>query len=78
MISRIRRGVVEPIEFQAEIIKVQQLQNDLAIRVTLDLPESMIMVMAQLAECKRAGALLRIKADPYLPDQPQTAGRFDQ
>lgn len=56
----------ELIEFTAEIIKVQQLQNDLAIRITLDLPESMIMVMAQLAECKRAGALLKVQAEPIL------------
>jgi hypothetical protein len=58
--------VAELIEFPAEIIKVQQLQNDLAIRITLDLPESCIMQMAQLAECKRAGAVLQVKAEPII------------
>ena len=58
--------MAELIEFPAEIIKVQQLQHDMAIRITLDLPESCIMQMAQLAECKRAGAVLRIKAEPFV------------
>ena len=58
--------MAELIEFPAEIIKVQQLQIDFAIRVTLDLPETCIMQMAQLAECKRAGAVLQIRAEPYL------------
>lgn len=58
--------MAELIEFPAEIIKIQQLQHDLAIRVTLDLPESCIMQMAQLAECKRAGAVLQIKAEPII------------
>lgn len=59
-------GMAELIEFPAEIIKVQQLQNDFAIRITLDLPEGCIWQMAQLAECKRAGAILQIKAEPMM------------
>jgi len=69
--------VPELIEFTAQIIKVQQLQNDLAVRITLDLPESCIMQMAQLAECKRAGALLQVKAEPFVPELIDNLTGFD-
>jgi len=66
------KAIVELIEFTAEIIKVQQLANDLAIRITLDLPESEIMTMAKLAECKRQGALLQINAEPVIKNERET------
>ena len=53
----------EKIEFQAEVIRVQTMESG-AIRVTFDLPEHSIMQMAQLAECKRWGAVLKITAEP--------------
>lgn len=62
------------IKLMAEVVKVQVMQLDNAIRITLDLPETAIMQMAQLAECKRAGALLDITAVPVIPDQ--VGGRF--
>lgn len=76
-IDGVRMATVnEVIEFSAEIIKVQQLQNDLAIRITLDLPESCIMQMAQLAECKRAGAVLHIRAEPIIDGQPEKSRKI--
>lgn len=56
----------EPITFQAVVYKVQTLVDN-GIRVTLDLPETSIMQMAQLAECKRAGVPLDMIAKP-MPD----------
>lgn len=53
------------IVFTAEVVKVQTLQDN-GIRVTLDLSENDISIMAQLAECKRAGAVLSVKASPIL------------
>ena len=47
------------IEFVAAVYKVQTLVDN-GIRVTLDLPETAIMQMAQLAECQRFGAVLNI------------------
>jgi hypothetical protein len=54
---------MEPIEFTAVVYKVQTLV-DCGVRVTLDLPETAIMQMAELAECKRAGVALRVTANP--------------
>ena len=48
------------IRFPAAVYKVQTLANDNTIRVTLDLPETEIAVMAQLAECKRQGIYLMV------------------
>jgi len=52
------------IEFVAEVYKVQTLATDGGVRVTLNLPETAIMQMAQLAECQRAGVPVRIVATP--------------
>jgi len=51
----------EAIEFIAAVYKVQTLVDG-GVRVTLDLPETAIMQMAQLAECQRFGVLLAITA----------------
>ena len=45
------------IQFQAVVYKVQTLVDG-GIRITLDLPESAIMQMAQLVECKQYGKSL--------------------
>lgn len=64
------------IKFPAIVYKVQTLATDLGVRVTLDLPETCIMQMAQLAECKRAGVYLNIVATPdkqeYIRNDEQT------
>ena len=49
----------EAIEFIAAVYKVQTLVDG-GVRVTLDLPETAIMQMAQLAECQRFGVLLEV------------------
>jgi hypothetical protein len=51
------------ITFQAVVYKVATLV-DKGIRVTIDLPETCTMQMAQLAECKRFGVYLNISFDP--------------
>jgi hypothetical protein len=43
----------------ATVYKVQTLVDG-GVRVTLDLPETAIMQMAQLAECQRFGVVLEI------------------
>ena len=53
----------EKIEFHAEVIRVQTMADG-AIRVVLDMSEDCIMQMAQLAECKRWGAVLSVVATP--------------
>lgn len=55
----------EAITFTAAVAKVATLADG-GIRVTLDLDEGAVMVMAQLAECRRAGAVLKIEATPIL------------
>lgn len=45
--------------FEAIVYKVSTLVDN-GVRVTLDLPESAIPVMAMLAECKRRGIVLKI------------------
>ena len=52
---------MEPIRFDAEVYKVQTLVDG-GVRVTLNLPETAIAQMAQLAECQRFGVAIRIKA----------------
>lgn len=54
--------LVNLITFQAVVYKVSTLADN-GIRLTLDLPETAIMQMAQLAECQRAGAVLDITAE---------------
>jgi hypothetical protein len=58
--------------FWAEIIKVQTMESS-AIRLTLDLPETETVLMAKLAECKRLGAILDIKAIPIVKQQVNNA-----
>ncbi|CAK0768414.1 conserved hypothetical protein [Gammaproteobacteria bacterium] len=48
-------GDMAEIKFTAEVIKVQTMERDYAIRLTLDLAEDETQVMAMLAECKRQG-----------------------
>jgi hypothetical protein len=63
--------VTERITFSAEVNKVQTLADG-GIRVTFDLPESEIMQMAQLAECKRWGAVLTVECVTLLSRKDQT------
>jgi len=56
------------INFTAEVVKVQTMASDYAIRVTLDLPESMTGIAMQLMECKRRGAVLEIAAVPVIQE----------
>lgn len=51
----------ELISFVATVAKVQTLVDG-GIRVTFDMSEANTMQMAQLAECKRFEAILRIVA----------------
>jgi hypothetical protein len=72
--------VAETITFTAAVAKVSTLADG-GIRVTLDLDESSVMAMAQLVECKRAGAVLSIKASPILINKENssaTKGRKQQ
>ena len=54
----------EPIEFHATVEKVQTMASDGAIRVYLDLPETALMEMARLVECKIKGVLVDVVARP--------------
>jgi len=51
------------IAFQAVVYKVQTLVDG-GVRVTLDLPETAIAQMAQLAECQRMAEVLHVEAKP--------------
>ena len=55
--------MAEPITFPAQVVKVQTLA-DSGLRLTLDLPETEIVAFAWLAQCKRAGVVLNITAQP--------------
>jgi hypothetical protein len=54
---------MESVIFSAQVYKVQTLVDG-GVRVTLDLPETAVMQMAQLAECQRFGVALSIVAMP--------------
>lgn len=54
----------EPIEFYATVEKVQTMQRDGAIRVYLDLPETALLEMARLVECKIRGVVVDFVAMP--------------
>jgi len=54
----------EPIEFIATVEKVQTMAGDGAIRVYLDLPETALMEMARLVECKVRGQVIDFTALP--------------
>lgn len=51
------------ITFSAAVYKVQTLVDG-GIRVTLDLPESDVMQMAQLAKCQQFGVVLDVSVKP--------------
>lgn len=63
------------IEFVATIAKVQTLYDG-GIRITLDLPETETLVMAQMAELKRLDGVVRIYAEAR-ENITKTNGRFD-
>jgi len=52
----------DEITFHASVYKVQTLADG-GVRVYLDLPETAIMQMAQLAECQRFGVVLDVSAN---------------
>jgi hypothetical protein len=56
-----RQTMSEVIQFPAQIIKVQTMQDG-AIRLTLDLPETQIETARLLMECRARGGLLEIAA----------------
>lgn len=60
----------EKILFVAQIARIQTM-TDGSLRVTLDLPESAIMPVAQLMECKRAGAILEVTAEPRIEQKSE-------
>ena len=49
----------DAIEFPAQVARVQTLADG-GLRVTLDLPESAILAVAELMTCKRFGQVLRV------------------
>ena len=55
--------MADAIAFHATVYKVQTLADG-GVRVYLDLPETAIMQMAQLAECQRFGVVLDVEATP--------------
>ncbi len=65
----------EPIAFHATVYKVQTLADG-GVRVYLDLPETAIMQMAQLAECQRFGAVLDIEATPQKTEEEKDSFTF--
>jgi hypothetical protein len=50
------------IEFVANVFKVQTLSENQGggLRVTLDLPETEIIALVELAECQRFGVVLQV------------------
>ena len=66
------------IRFPAAVYKVQTLANDNTIRVTLDLPETEIAVMAQLAACRRDGIYLMVecRADTNIDNKRQQSTTY--
>ena len=66
----------DPIEFTAQVYKVQTLATDQGIRVTLDLSETETLTMARLAECQRFGVLLRIVATVQSDDGRKHTKRY--
>ena len=62
----------DPIVFIATVYKVSTLVDG-GLRVTLDLPESAILEVARLMECKRTETALRITVIPY--DSPTENSR---
>lgn len=61
--------MADTIRFVAEVVKIQTMVKDYAIRLTFDLPETAIDIAALLMECKRRGAVLEIAAVPIEPEK---------
>lgn len=59
--------MASPITFVAVVQKVQTLADG-GIRVTLDLPETAIFQMAELAACRFHGAVLEVVCKPQTKD----------
>ena len=57
----------EALRFWAEIIRVQTMADG-AIRMIFEAAENETVLLAQLAECRRRGAILEIEARPKAPD----------
>ena len=53
----------DAIEFDAIVYKVQTLV-DMGLRVTLDLPETALIAVAQLMACKRENLVLHVFVQP--------------
>ncbi len=65
--------MTDKITFHATVYKVQTLADG-GVRVYLDLPETAIMQMAQLAECQRFGVVLDVEATPLKNNKEQQDG----
>jgi hypothetical protein len=52
----------EAIEFEAAVYSVRTVVTDHGIHITFELPETAIPQMAMLAECRRQGIYLHVKA----------------
>lgn len=64
----------EPVRFWASVAKVQTLADG-GIRVTLDLPETAITQMAELAAFKIHGVVVDVTCQPKREDEPDGNGR---
>ena len=65
---------MKPIEFTAAVAKVQTLADG-GIRVWLDLPESAVMQLAELAACQRVGVALSVRCTPCTTGPKQGNGK---
>jgi len=64
--------MADAIEFDAIVYKVQTLV-DMGLRVTLDLPETALIAVAQLMACKRENLVLHVSIEPE--KQASSAGK---
>ena len=55
----------EPITFPAQVARCQTLADG-GLRVTLDLPETAVLAVAQLMECKRQGVAGEVAYRPIV------------
>lgn len=62
------------IRFQAVVAKAQTLVDG-GLRITLDLPETAIEIVAKLMQVKREGAVLEIAAVPVLQKGTEDDGK---
>ena len=63
------------IRFIAQVYKVSTLADG-GIRITLDLPETEIETMSDLARVRQQGAVLEIAAVPVLQEGNRTNGKI--